>query len=203
MLEDKNKKIEDVEGVVVSSTVLADLFGLTTRRIRMLADEGVIQKTSRGRYNLQENIKSYIVYLKASQDLKEKTVDDELDPDKERALLTRRQREKLDLEIAAMRGQMHFSSDVERVMNDMLANFRAKLIAIPTKIAPVLIARNDISEIQQLLQKEFFEVLQELSCYDPAAFYNEKYIELEEEKLLESGEANAKEESSEDTEQDN
>lgn len=104
MLEDKNKKIEDVEGVVLSSAVLAHLFGLTTRRIRMLADEGVIQKTSRGRYNLQENIKSYIVYLKASQDLKEKTVDDELDPDKERALLTRRQREKLDLEIAAMRG---------------------------------------------------------------------------------------------------
>ncbi|WP_242860963.1 hypothetical protein [Clostridium scatologenes] len=74
--------------------------------------------------------------LKASQDLKEKTVDDELDPYKERALLTRRQREKLDLEISAMRGQRHFSSDVERIMNDMLANFRAKLIAMPTKIAP-------------------------------------------------------------------
>jgi superfamily II DNA/RNA helicase len=117
LLEDKNKKIEDVESVVVSSTVLADLFGLTTRRIRMLADEGIIQKTSRGRYNLQENIKSYIVYLKASQDLKEKTVDEDLDPDKERALLTKTQREKLELEIAAMKGKMHFSNDVKRVMS--------------------------------------------------------------------------------------
>ncbi|KZL88702.1 hypothetical protein [Clostridium magnum] len=197
-MEDKSKKIEDVESVVVSSTVLADLFGLTTRRIRMLADEGVIQKTSRGRYNLQENIKSYIVYLKASQDLKEKTADNEIDPDKERALLTRRQREKLDLEIAAMRGQMHLSSDVERVMNDMLANFRAKLIAMPTKVAPILIARTDISEIQEILQKEFFEVLQELSCYDPATFYSDKYIEVDEEDL-EDG-VSGEEENTEDTE---
>lgn len=193
-----SKKIEDVESVVVSSTVLADLFGLTTRRIRMLADEGVIQKTSRGRYNLQENIRSYIVYLKTSQNLKEKPVDNELDPDKERALLTRRQREKLDLEIAAMRGQMHFSNDVERVMNDMLANFRAKLIAMPTKVAPILIARNDISEVQELLQREFFEVLQELSCYDPSIFYNEKYIELDEEEL-EDG-VSGEEEDTKDTE---
>ncbi len=197
-LDDINKKIEDVNNVVVSSTVLADLFGLTTRRIRMLADEGIIKKTSRGRYNLQENIKSYIVYLKTNQDLKEKIVDDdELDPDKERALLTRRQREKLDLEIAAMRGQMHFSNDVERVMNDMLANFRAKIIALPTKIAPILIARNDISEIQEMLQREFFEVLHELSCYDPTLFYSEKYIELDDEELLEDGEVVEKEEDSE------
>ena len=189
-MDDKNKKIEDVNSVVVSSTVLADMFGLTTRRIRMLADEGIIHKTSRGRYNLQENIKSYIVYLKANQDLKEKIIDDDkLDPDEERALLTRRQREKLELELAAMKGQMHFSNDVERVMNDMLANFRAKIIALPTKIAPILIARNDISEIQELLQREFFDVLTELSCYDPALFYNEKYIELEEEELSEGGEA--------------
>ncbi|RII32841.1 hypothetical protein D2A34_21835 [Clostridium chromiireducens] len=189
-MDDKNKKIEDVNSVVVSSTVLADMFGLTTRRIRMLADEGIIHKTSRGRYNLQENIKSYIVYLKANQDLKEKIVDDDrLDPDEERALLTRRQREKLELELAAMKGQMHFSNDVERVMNDMLANFRAKIIALPTKIAPILIARNDISEIQEMLQREFFDVLTELSCYDPALFYNEKYIELEEEEILEGGEA--------------
>ena len=197
-LDDINKKIEDVNNVVVSSTVLADLFGLTTRRIRMLADEGIIKKTSRGRYNLQENIKSYIVYLKTNQDLKEKIVDDdELDPDKERAFLTRRQREKLDLEIAAMRGQMHFSNDVERVMNDMLANFRAKIIALPTKIAPILIARNDISEIQEMLQREFFEVLHELSCYDPTLFYSEKYIELDDEELLEDGEVVEKEEDSE------
>lgn len=200
-MEEKNKKIEDVESVVVSSTVLADLFGLTTRRIRMLADEGIIRKTSRGRYNLQENIKKYIVYLKTSQNLKENIVDDDgLDPDKERALLTRRQREKLDIEIAAMRGSMHLSNDVERVMNDMLANFKAKLISIPTKVAPILIARNDISEIQELLQKEFFEVLQEFSDYNPALFYNEKYIELDEDDLVESGEVVEKEKDTKDTE---
>lgn len=179
-MESNVKKIDCVDNVVVSSNVLADLFGLTTRWIRQLSEEGVLKKTGRGRYNLQENIKSYIVYLKTNQNLKQEIKDDdELDADIEKALLVRRQREKLDLEIAAIRGTMHFSKDVETVMNDMLANFRAKILAMPTKVAPLLLARDDISEIQQLLQEEFFEALKELASYDPSLFYNEKYIEVE------------------------
>lgn len=179
-MESNVKKIDCVDNVVVSSNVLADLFGLTTRWIRQLSEEGVLKKTGRGRYNLQENIKNYIVYLKTNQNLKQEIKDDdELDADIEKALLVRRQREKLDLEIAAIRGTMHFSKDVEIVMNDMLANFRAKILAMPTKVAPLLLARDDISEIQQLLQEEFFEALKELSSYDPSLFYNEKYLEVE------------------------
>ena len=56
------KKIESVEQVTVSSTVLSNLFGITTRRIRQLENEGVIKKVARGKYNLQENIKSYITF---------------------------------------------------------------------------------------------------------------------------------------------
>lgn len=45
--------------------------------------EGVITKTSRDRYNLQDSIRNYIVYLKTTQDLKAaQENDDELDGDK-------------------------------------------------------------------------------------------------------------------------
>ena len=126
-MSDESKKIESVDNVTVSSTVLANLFGLTTRRIRQLENEGVITKVARGKYNLQENIKNYITFIKASADLKEnKTEDGKIDYDEEHALLERRKREKIELELAAMRGTMHRAEDVERVMTDMLSNFKAK-----------------------------------------------------------------------------
>lgn len=118
----------------------------------------------------------------------------------EHALLERAKREKVELELAAMRGQMHYSEDVERVMNDMLSNFRSKLLALPTRAAPMLIARNDIGDIQELLYKEVLEVLKELSNYDPEEFYNEKYIEIEDESI--EGDTIAKEKA-EDKEKDN
>lgn len=176
----KNKKIENVESVVVASTVLADLFGLTTRRIRQLAEEGVITKVSRGRYNLQESIKNYVVYLKTTSELKEKE-DESIDYDIERALHERVKRERTELQVAAMKGTMHFSEDVERVMNDMLSNFRSKLLALPSKLAPKLIGKDEVIEIQEEIQGEVLETLQELSNYDPEMFYNEDTIELEEE----------------------
>lgn len=197
-MEEKAKKIESVDSVVVSSTVLANLFGLTTRRIRMLENEGIIEKASRGRYKLTENIKKYITYLKASQELKEESQSEsKIDFDLEHALLERRKREKLDLEIAAMKGTMHKSEDVEKVMNDMLANFRSKILALPSKTAPRLIAREDIGEIQDILQLEMLEALNELSNYDPTKFYSEEYVDFDDE---DNEEDNVQEETDEDKE---
>lgn len=199
-LAQNTKKVESVESVVVTSSVLADIFQLTDRRVRQLAEEGILSKVSRGRYSLVESVRNYVIHLKTNNDLKEDTKDKEIDYDMEHALLERAKREKVELELAAMRGQMHYSEDVERVMNDMLSNFRSKLLALPTRAAPMLIARNDIGDIQELLYKEVLEVLKELSNYDPEEFYNEKYIEIEDESI--EGDTIAKEKT-EDKEKDN
>ncbi|BBK75992.1 hypothetical protein [Clostridium butyricum] len=173
------KKIDNVEKVTVSSTVLSNLFGLTTRRIRQLENEGVIQKIARGKYSLQDNIKSYITYIKASADLKEnKTEAGKIDYDEEHALLERRKREKIELELAAMRGTMHYSEDVERVMNDMLSNFKAKILALPSRAAPRLITLSTIADIQEILQNEVLDALNEMSKYNPNDFYSNEYVDV-------------------------
>lgn len=173
------KKIDNVEKVTVSSTVLSNLFGLTTRRIRQLENEGVIQKIARGKYSLQDNIKSYITYIKASADLKEnKTEAVKIDYDEEHALLERRKREKIELELAAMRGTMHYSEDVERVMNDMLSNFKAKILALPSRAAPRLITLSTIADIQEILQNEVLDALNEMSKYNPNDFYSNEYVDV-------------------------
>ncbi len=178
-MSDENKNINNVDQVTVSSTVLANLFGLTSRRIRQLENEGVIKKIARGKYSLQDNIKSYITFIKTSSDLKEnKTEEGKIDYDEEHALLERRKREKIELELAAMRGTMHFSEDVQRVMNDMLSNFKAKILALPSRVAPRLMGIDTIADIQETLQSEVLEVLGELSKYNPSDFYSEKYVDV-------------------------
>ncbi|MDB2161211.1 hypothetical protein [Clostridium butyricum] len=178
-MSDDVKKIDNVEQVTVSSTVLSNLFGLTTRRIRQLENEGVIQKIARGKYSLQDNIKSYITYIKASADLKENKIEEgKIDYDEEHALLERRKREKMELELAAMRGTMHYSEDVERVMNDMLSNFKAKILALPSRAAPRLITLSTIADIQEVLQNEVLDALNEMSQYNPNDFYSDEYVDV-------------------------
>lgn len=174
-----NSKKTEVDNVVVAGGYLANIFGITDRRVRQLAEEGVIARVKKGRYDLVESIKGYIVYLKTNQDIKESKSEADLDYDMERAKHERIKREIAELNLAEMKGQIHYADDVEKVMNDMLSNFRSKVLSMASKLAPILIARNDINQIQDMINKEAYEVLEELSNYDPKLFYSEKYIDLE------------------------
>lgn len=175
------QNVESVESLAVSSTTLGKILNLSERRVRGLAELGVFEKIKRGQYKLVENIQKYIVYIKTNSEAGEVENDAGLDLEKERALHERIKREQSELKLAAMKGEMHKSEDVERVMNDMLSNFRSKLLSLPSKVSPLLIAREEIGEIQEILQKEVLETLQELANYDPAAFYGEDYINYEDE----------------------
>ncbi len=178
-MSEEINKFDSVEHVTVSSSVLANLFGLSTRRIRQLEEESIIKKVARGKYSLQENIKSYITFIKTTANLKEnKSEETKVDYDEEHALLEKAKREKTELELAAMRGTIHFSEDVERVMNNMLSNFRSKVLALPSRAAPSLITLTSIADIQEILQMEVLDVLHELSNYNPSEFYSEKYIDI-------------------------
>lgn len=172
-----SKKIENIDNITVSGSVLANLLNVSERRIRQLANEEIIIRFRKGRYNLPESIKSYILYLKTNKESSEVTNDAEIDYKREQAFHEKAKREKAELELALMKGSMHHSEDVERVMNDMLSSFKSKTLAMATKLAPKLIARNEISIIQDLIKREALEVLEELSNYDPVLFYSDKYID--------------------------
>jgi phage terminase Nu1 subunit (DNA packaging protein) len=166
--------VSESEKRIVSTSELAEILGLSDRRIRQLEQIGAISKISRGKFNLSETIQQYIDWIK-SQAIES---DQELDLKKEKTLLTRANRQKVELEIQIMRGELHRSEDVQRVMNDMLGAFRARCLAIPTKAAPRLIAETDIAIIQDTLRKEIYEALSELSGYDPNVFYKQSKDKL-------------------------
>lgn len=149
---------------VVTTKEMSEILNLSPRRIQQLTKEGALVRVAHGKYDLPSSIQAYIEYLND-------TPEEELDKTREEALWTRARRKKAELELQIMKGEVHRSEDVEAVMNDMLASFRAQMLVIPGKVAPQLVAMTDAEVIKNTVKSYIYEALQELSDYDPDVFY--------------------------------
>ena len=65
----ESAKVTDIDNLTVSVGVLANIFGLTERSIRLKAEEGIIVRASKGRYRLVESLKNYVLALCPRRDL--------------------------------------------------------------------------------------------------------------------------------------
>lgn len=180
-------KVDSIDNLTVSASVLAELLGVTDRRVRQLAEEGIFTRVSKGRYNLPESIKTYINMLKMEQDIVNAGTGDGLDLETERAIKIRVERKQAEIKLALMKGEVHKAADVEQIMTDMLTSFRTKLLNIPAKLAPILVARNEVGHIKDLINNEIIEVLNELKDYNPSDFYAEEYIDYDEDEVEDYG----------------
>jgi phage terminase Nu1 subunit (DNA packaging protein) len=152
---------------------LSKLFNLTAVRVQQLASDGVIVKHARGRYDLWASIRNYIKFLQ------ERKVNQwsgaEGEPDgytQHRARLTKAKADKAEVEAALVKGTAHDAQAVAAVWEDMIGNARAKLLALPTKLAAQLEGMT-IAERQEAIQAAVAQALTELSEYSPEAVTGE------------------------------
>ena len=82
--------------------------------------------------------------------------------DHEKIKLTRSE-----LELDEKRGTLVKKDEIKKAMIQAAANVRAQLLAIPTKVAPDLIDKKDISEIETIIRRHINEALTELAIYVP------------------------------------
>lgn len=150
-------KVTNIDSITVSAAVLGEMFGVTDRRIRQMAEEGIVIRASKGRYKLVDSIKSYLLTLKlAAEGVGVELADGEIDFDEEKALHERVKRHISELKLQIMKGEVHKAEDVETVMMDMLVAFKTKIMGIPSKAAPILENR-DAAFIKDRLTKEVTE----------------------------------------------
>ena len=174
-------KITDIDEITVSASVLGNIFGVTDRRIRQMSEEGIVVRAAKGRYRLMDSLRNYILTLKlAAEGAGLDLTDGEINIDEEKALHERVKRHISELKLQVMKGSLHEAKDVERVMMDMLAAFKTKIMGIPSKTAPVLENR-DAAYIKDCMTKEVIDALNELADYDPKMFYSDEYVESVEE----------------------
>ncbi len=173
----ESAKVTDIDNLTVSVGVLANIFTLSERRIRQMANEGMLVRAAKGRYKLVDSLKNYILALRLQVDgVNTDDVDGEIDIDEEKALHERVKRHISELKYKTMKGELHKSEDVEKVMMDMLMAFRTRILNIPSKAAPLLENR-DAVYIKDRLTVEVMEALNELKDYNPKDFYSDEYVE--------------------------
>ncbi len=178
--ETESSKITDVDSLTVSVGVMANMFSLSERRIRQMAEEGIVVRAAKGRYKLVESLKNYTLALKlAAEGMNAENPDGEINIKEEKALHERVKRHISEMKFRVMKGDLHKAEDVERVMMNMLASFKTRLMNIPSKVAPSLENRETVY-IKERLTKEILEVLNELKEYNPKDFYSDEYVEDEE-----------------------
>lgn len=180
--DDGLMKIMDISAITVNSATLEKIIGVSDRMIRYLAEEGVIVRASKGRYKLMASLTNYILNLKVDMEAKGVAVQEgDISLEEEKAMHERVKRHISELKLQIMKGDLHKSADVERVMTDMLVSVKTKLLSMPAKLAPILVSHNDIDYIRTALSREVFEALNELKDYNPKDFYSDEYVGDEEE----------------------
>lgn len=163
----KGKNLSE-DRFIFKTEEIAEILGVSTRRVNQMEKEGALKKVGRNQYDIRECFHTYTNAIVEKEKAKDP---DKLDKTYEEALWTRRKREKTEVELQILRGDVHRSKDVSLVIGDMLGRFRGKIQSLPSKIAPRLLNKDNISNVKALLEEEMKEVLTELSDYDPHVFY--------------------------------
>ena len=144
--------------------VISKLLDLSPRRVYQLANEGVIPRAEKGRYELVPAVRGYIRYLR------DRAIGVGALPEDAaracRARLIKAQAEAQEMENEKVRGELIPQAVVGRAWGEMAMAFRARSLSIPKKTAPQVAGVNSIPTIEGIMEQMIFEALDELSRAD-------------------------------------
>jgi phage terminase Nu1 subunit (DNA packaging protein) len=174
--EDKKLKSDEL----YQTKVIADLFGVTERRVLQLAQRKIIPKAAKGLYDLGPTVQAYIRYLHG---LANGAISADVSELNHRLLQAQAEEREAkarmaELDLAVMQGRLHEAEHVKKIMADMIVACRSRLLAVPSKAAISLASMSDSVKIASYLRELVYESLEALSEYDPEKFneLNEKYV---------------------------
>lgn len=143
---------------------VAQHLGITTRQIRNLVKSGVLPSGTKGP-DIDACRHAYLDYLrgKVSGRVTVKA-ENELDGEQERARLTHHRANLAALEEQELDGSLVRVEDVAEAVGAEYANVRARLLAIPSKTAPVVASETDTATVHELIRQSVHEALAELTA---------------------------------------
>lgn len=152
----------------VNVTTLAAILGVTARRVQQMTQDGTIQTVSKGKYQLGQSVQAYIEFR-----AKEKAFS-QIEIDKQNAEVSLKKSKAVVavLEAKELQGKMHRSEDVAAMTEDLVYTIRGMLVALPGRLAVDVAAVSSAAEANELIRKEIYLVMEELSRYkyDPKKY---------------------------------
>ncbi len=143
------------------SATISKLLDITDRHLRRLVTDGILIRDDgkRGRYPIT-NVTLYIKYLRERAFGNEAK---ETDLQTERTRLAKAQADRTEMEVGQLKESLIRSDDVIEKWSELISNCRGKLLNTPAKIAHLVIAADEYSEVEEIIRTEIYEALNELS----------------------------------------
>ena len=142
----------DVTTLQVTDAELARLAGITTRRIRQLAEAGKLQRIGRNRYNLAEAFQALLDEMSTPNRAGELTA--------ERVRKLRAEASLAELELAKAVGEVALIDEFERVQAAMDTAIRSNMMNVPARAELQLLGCTDPTEFKTKLRAELILALQ-------------------------------------------
>ena len=147
---------------MASQREVAEHLDLSTKRISELIRDGILpSKMGRSPLNLDVCRIAYISYLRKLGGYNKRSGGGDIAEEKTR--LTKAQADKAELEVSDLEGQLIPAQLVQDTWTDFVANARAKLLALPSKIAHQVIALDKYAEAELLIKENVHDALSELA----------------------------------------
>ena len=144
-------------------------------------------------WGLLQGVIYYVILLvvsmicnRAGESVKTDFDKDKLDLSHEKAVNEHWKSMITEIKLQLIKGQVHKSEDVERVMTDMFLKFKNKMLALPHKLA-IKLENRGRQDIQKVLREEISDALTELADYTPEAFYSDEHIDIEDDVVIHLG----------------
>jgi phage terminase Nu1 subunit (DNA packaging protein) len=170
MLDDAvQRPAKGFSGMIVGVKDLAEVTGYTTQRLDQIREQGVIKTVKHGKYEALECLKALFEHarsLRKNQHDGDPNTPEGRGYEFHRARLTEAKADIAEIEAELKKGTTHAAEAVAAVWADMIGNARAKLLALPTKLAGALDGL-EITEREALIKDGVIEALRELADYSP------------------------------------
>lgn len=142
----------------VDAHTLASLVGVSTRRLGQLVDNGILVRDGRGSFPFPESVSAFCQYQRHHN-----TSDEDRRYRLARAKLTEAKERKAQLELDLLNGKALRIDIAGPLFCDFIANARSRLLALPTRCAPMVADLSKPAECFEVLRDAVHEALEELS----------------------------------------
>ena len=155
----------------VSTTELACVLGVTGKRVRQMAEDGVLEKVKQGRFRLCDSVQKYIGF-KTRATMSEDESKLEIGRKAAEMQLKTAKASVAKLEAEELQGNMHRSEDVAAMTEDLVYTIRSALLALPGRLAVNVAQAPTPAEASEIVRLEVHAVMKELSeyKYDPKKY---------------------------------
>lgn len=170
----KKQETKNEKNIIVNTKTVANIFGLTSRRINQMVEEGIIDRLGPGKFDLLDTVNKYITHLQTTSNAKNIDGSTSALKEKEDMMLKKAKRQKAELELQQLEGTLIYAEEAKRMYIGLVLNARSKFLGMPYILAPKLYKRS-MEEISEELEKAIHGALTELSQSDVSTF--EDYFE--------------------------